>query len=56
MNSMTNGSTTHSVGDNAAIIFTAQGSSAQPAAVRMAVLLQNAGYHIMLTVVSFTMH
>jgi hypothetical protein len=47
MNSMTSGSTTHSVGDSAAIIFTAQGSSPQLSPVRMAVLSQNTGipYH-----------
>ena len=43
MNSMTNGYTTHSGGESAAIIFIAQGSSPQPSPVRMAVLLQNAG-------------
>jgi hypothetical protein len=40
---MTNGSTTHSGSESAAIIFTAQGSSPQPSPVRTAVLLQNAG-------------
>jgi len=43
MNSMTNGSTTHSGGYSSAITFTAQGSSPQPSPIRMTVLSQNTG-------------